>query len=133
MEDGPNEQWAPLREVGPDLCFRWWRGQDLNLRPSGYEISDRNLIPYHCVPDSALLQGFRRALYSRRAIAYTPVPRRTVEGTVETTTPCGAGPRTVARRDDAVSGGRRTRREVKRITGETDLRVRRGHRYQRGG
>jgi hypothetical protein len=63
--------------------FRWWRGQDLNLRPSGYEISDRNLIPYQCVPDRALELAFRRSLYPCRANPYTPVPRRTVEGTVE--------------------------------------------------
>ncbi len=31
------QQKAPLQEVGPDLLFRWWRGRDLNPRPSGYE------------------------------------------------------------------------------------------------
>ena len=56
----------------------------MNPRPSGYERSDQLLSPYHCVPDSALLQAFRRSRYSRRPTAYTPVPRRTVEETVET-------------------------------------------------
>ena len=33
-------QKAPLQEVGPDLLVRWWRGQDLNLRPLGYEPNE---------------------------------------------------------------------------------------------
>ena len=37
VEDPPEKQKAPLREVGPDLRLRWWRGWDLNPRPSGYE------------------------------------------------------------------------------------------------
>lgn len=45
--------------------------------------SDQPLGPYHQVPDRALLQGIRRSLYRRRAIAWSPVSRRTVEGTVE--------------------------------------------------
>ena len=55
----------------------------MNLRPSGYEVSDQDLSPYQCVPDSALELGIRRSVYAGRANSYTPVPRRTVEGTVE--------------------------------------------------
>ncbi len=53
------------------------------------------------VPKCALDLGFLRSRYTRRASPYSPVPRRTVEGTVETAppsaapwTPAGVGRRT---------------------------------------
>ncbi len=33
----PGQAEGPSSRMGPDLHFRWWRGKDLNLRPSGYE------------------------------------------------------------------------------------------------
>ena len=33
----PGQQKGRSLETGPDLLFSWWRGEDLNLRPSGYE------------------------------------------------------------------------------------------------
>ena len=82
----PTTQGAPPKR-GSDLRFRWWRGWDLNPRPSGYEPSDRRFIPSQRVPDRALEQRFRGSDYPSRAVACRPAMRRTVEGTVEVSPP----------------------------------------------
>jgi len=38
--------------------FRWWRGQDLNLRPSGYEVVRHDAGWCRSMPKGASLQGF---------------------------------------------------------------------------
>jgi hypothetical protein len=37
----PGAAEGPLPRSGPDLRFLKWRGEDLNLRPSGYTYSSR--------------------------------------------------------------------------------------------
>ncbi len=39
MGRDPGQQKGRSLETGPDLHFLWWRGQDLSLRPSGYETT----------------------------------------------------------------------------------------------
>ncbi len=76
VEESPKTEERPLPNLSKRavyLGFRWWRGQDLNLRPSGYERDDQLVSPYHRVPDRALLLGFRVRSYRRRASPYRPL------------------------------------------------------------
>ncbi len=83
VEAPKREEALPTGEgLSPGLT--WWRGAELNRRPSGYEIADQPVSPYQRVPECALDLGFLRSEYIRSASPYTPVPSRTVEGMVET-------------------------------------------------
>ena len=47
MDDiGPGQQKGRTSRIGPDLQFPEWRGEDLNLRPSGYEPYPKR--PHRC-------------------------------------------------------------------------------------
>ena len=48
LEIGPGTHQARSWGTGPDLLISEWRGQDLNLRPSGYERAEQPTV--WCVP-----------------------------------------------------------------------------------
>ena len=66
-------QKARCMRTGPDLHFRWWRGQDLNLRPSGYEPAARALPYSPVLPCSTADEALRAAF-----VTPTPVYLRAV-------------------------------------------------------
>ncbi len=41
VEDSPESRRPHSEKWGLTCYFNWWRGQDLNLRPSGYEADCR--------------------------------------------------------------------------------------------
>jgi len=47
------ERPSPLSGKGLYPALLWWRGQDLNLRPSGYEAPQSRVGGCHLLPESA--------------------------------------------------------------------------------
>src|SRR3546814_16264017 len=54
----PRQAESRCLRPGPDLLLRWWRGLDLNQRPSGYERDGQGANSYHPVPKTTAELGF---------------------------------------------------------------------------
>lgn len=70
----------------------WWRGEDLNLRPSGYEHTDRYIGSYRCVSKSTSEQGVRQAHMPSRVSPYRPVFAGSLEIPLEDLRTLRSGP-----------------------------------------
>jgi len=72
-----HRQKARRFRTGPDLHLRWWRGQDLNLRPSGYEPAQRRTFWSRVLPCSTADEAIREALVTSTPVLSRPVRQRT--------------------------------------------------------
>jgi hypothetical protein len=54
----PDKPQGRCLRTGPDPHLRWWRGRDLNPRPSGYELTERRVRWCRSVPLSASEEDF---------------------------------------------------------------------------
>jgi len=59
MTTATREAPSDFSKKASTLVFRWWRGQDLNLRPSGYEPSSGHIGQGRLVSFRAIYQAFR--------------------------------------------------------------------------
>ena len=116
VEDRPREPKRPSSNHSRRAIFwgfHWWRGRDLNPRPSGYE-PDVRLLPWsRPVPSRIAGLGFRAFDVPVRVTADQPIPARGVEESVEVDRAhCGSASGRRLHRWHAVQqrGDRRSRR-----------------------
>ena len=80
-ERDPNRQGAGAGAPALTCCFRWWRGEDLNLRPSGYEPAAPALPCSRLVPWSTADEAIRATFVTSSLARSRAVPKRTAEFT----------------------------------------------------
>ena len=59
------QQKSRCSRTGSDLQLRWWRGWDLNLRPSGYETDESSLHPCALVGGGGVSNQVTGGFYHR--------------------------------------------------------------------
>jgi len=74
-------QKARRLRTGPHLLFRWWRREDLNLRPSGYEPAQCRTFWSRLLPCSTADEAIRATF-----VTSSPVPSRRVRQTTAPST-----------------------------------------------
>ena len=81
---GTWERPSSISRKGPLIrYFAWWRGQDLNLRPSGYENDPQRALESRAVPFRAAWLGLHAFDVPVRSTANQPISARGVEESVE--------------------------------------------------